>query len=62
MHSLLERIDGAHKGIRSKAAAGYFSFSYFLYVDAKNGVKGAETGSNTSRLWSTASGSFGLSL
>jgi hypothetical protein len=26
MHSLLELTDAAYKGIRSKAAAGYFSF------------------------------------
>jgi hypothetical protein len=28
MHSLLELVDAAYKGILSKAAAGYFSFSH----------------------------------
>jgi hypothetical protein len=51
MNSLLERINAAHKGVRSDAAAGYFSFSYFLYPDAKGGVAGAETGSNAGELW-----------
>jgi hypothetical protein len=42
MHSLLERINAAHKGVRGNAAAGYFSFSYFLYPDVKSGITRAE--------------------
>ncbi len=46
MHSLLERINAAHKGVGRKAAAGYFSFSTFLYPDVKRGVTPTETGAN----------------
>jgi hypothetical protein len=62
MDSLLERINAAHKGDVSKAAAGYFSFSYFLYPDAKSAVTGAETRSNAGELSWPASDSFVLPL
>jgi hypothetical protein len=66
MHSMLERINAAHKGVLSKAAAGYFSFSYFLYPGAKGGVTGAEagaeTGSNAGELSWPPSDSFVLPL
>jgi hypothetical protein len=61
MHSLLERINAAHKGVRGEAAAGYFSFSHFLYPDAKGGVAGAETGSIDGELsggWRAAYSSY----
>jgi hypothetical protein len=50
MHSLRERINAAHKGVRSEAAAGHFSFSFFLDPEAKGAVAGAETGSNAGEL------------
>jgi hypothetical protein len=50
MRSLLERINAAHKGVRGKAAAGHFSFSYFSYPDVKSDVTRAETGTNAGEL------------
>jgi hypothetical protein len=50
MNSLLERIDAAHKGVRSEAAAGYFSFSHFFDLGMRSGVTAAETGSNAGEM------------
>jgi len=59
---MLERINAAHKGVRSKVAAGYFSFSYFLWAGAKGGVTGAEPGSNSAEVPWPASDPFPLPL
>jgi hypothetical protein len=59
---MLERTDLAHKGVRGRATAGHFGFSYFLYPDAKGGVTGAETGPNAGEFWWLASVPFVLSL
>jgi hypothetical protein len=59
MHSLLERINAAHKGVRSEAAAGHFSFSYFLDPEAKGAETGAEISADVGELacgrWATYS-------